>query len=243
LNKPEVGQLEGTLEAILARGDNKISLVEAQKLKNELRIEANWSNSTPTISPKEQMARDAYGVVSQQIDKAVELGEKEIGKTDILTTLSKGKALYESGKTSETLLANRFARETGNKMTTGLTDTGTLIGGALLTKDPVKTAGILAAKKTYDRYGNQMMAVGADKLSKALVSPIAQGAMASTLRGASRGAQISFIHDFGDMRQKIEGTPYAAILTGDEKKDNVSIYVMAQQDPEFAALLMNGVNE
>jgi hypothetical protein len=128
INRGETNQLENTLESILMRGEKDIPLKEAQALKEELGKVANWKNNV-TVTPKEQMARDAYGVVSQHIDDAVAKGSDIIEKAGLSDALSQGKDLYSKASTAEKLLQNKQAREQGNKIL-GLSDWALLGGGA-----------------------------------------------------------------------------------------------------------------
>lgn len=167
INKGEANQLENTLESILMRGEKNLPVKEAQVLKEELAKVANWKN---TLNPtdKEKMAREAYGIVSQSIDEAVDKGAKELGSPNILNKLKKGRELYSSAKSAEKLLQNKQAREQGNKiigLTDAITGAGSLgYGGA--TGDWTTAAGIMATKKGLERYGAQTAAKGFDKIYK-----------------------------------------------------------------------------
>ena len=172
INKGETNQLENTLESILMRGNGNIPLKEAQALKQELGKVANWKNNV-VVTDKEKMARDAYGVISSQIDEAVEQGAKEIGSEGLQNTLAKGKELFGNSKGAEELLTNKLAREQGNKLL-GLTDYGLLGGGAAATLMSGGTAAIpslamLGAKKGLEKYGAQTSALALDKISKTLM--------------------------------------------------------------------------
>lgn len=176
INKGETNQLENTLESILMRSDKSgaknIPLKAAQELKQELGKVANWKNNL-NITDKEQMARDAYKVVSSAIDDAAESGAKSIGKDGLEETLKAGKALYSKSKSAEELLNNKHAREQGNKLL-GITDWSLLGGGAaggLVTggASVLPTMAAVAAKKGLERFGSQNAALLLDKTGKALV--------------------------------------------------------------------------
>ena len=190
LNRAETNQFDNTLEAILARGESNISLTEAHALRKELGDAANWKQNDINLTAKEKMARDAYGVVSKQIDKAIETGQQAIGKTDLLITLKKGEQLYANAKTADKLLFNRQAKEQGNKMVFGLTDT--IAGSAgYAASGPVGAAATFIAKRGLERYGNQTTAKGAQWLANALeVAPQSLGKYAMPLKQAAmRGGQ------------------------------------------------------
>lgn len=171
LNKGVTNQLENTLESILMRGDKPIPIVEAQKLKETLGRAANWKNNL-VVTEKEKLAREAYSIVNQAIDEAVDTGSKAIGTDKIVQNLQRGKELFGNSKTAEELLTNKFAREQGNKLM-GLTDT-IATSQAMSTAGP---AGIAAypLKRGLEAYGAQNMALQLDKLSKSLLqSPYMQ---------------------------------------------------------------------
>jgi hypothetical protein len=190
INRGETKQLENTLESVLMRGDKELPLNEAQTLKEELSKVANWKNKV-NVTDKEKMARDAYGVVSDEIDRATQSGADKIGSQDLLQKLQNGRRLYSGAKGSETLLENKQAREIGNKLF-GITDAavaGPAIAAAPFTHGASLLAGvpITLAKKGIEKYGNQMFAVGADKISNKLVNaPEAFGKFAPILQAAAQ---------------------------------------------------------
>lgn len=162
LNRGESKQFENTLDAILMRGDKNIPLKEAQKLKEELGKVAKWKNNID-LKDKEIMAREAYDVVKEAIDKAAKEGAESIGIMGVTEKLKKGKSLYSAGKGAEDLLTNKVAREQGNQMI-GLTD-GVWGGASLATFGP-KGLAIIGAKKILDKYGAAHTAKVLDKISK-----------------------------------------------------------------------------
>jgi hypothetical protein len=162
INKGETNQLENTLESILMRGDDNISLKDAQMLKQELGKVAKWKNNV-NITDKEMMARDAYKVVSKSIDEAVESGAEKLNNADLAKKLNKGKELYGMSKSAEKLLTNRQAREQGNRYI-GLTDG--VWGGASLSAFGPKGLALIGAKKVVDKYGSQVTARFLDRVAK-----------------------------------------------------------------------------
>lgn len=172
INRGETNQLENTLESILLRGDKNISLREAQSLKEELGKVANWKNNLG-ITDKERMAREAYGVVSNAIDEAVNAGSKQLGSEEFLGTLTAARKNFSNSKGAEELLNNKVAREQGNKLV-GLTDAGFLGAGGLAT---VMTGGTVALpaigaygiKKYAEKFGPQQTAIIFDGIAKNLL--------------------------------------------------------------------------
>ena len=170
INRGETNQLENTLESILMRGEGNIPIKEAQALKEELQKVANWKN---TLNPtdKEKMARQAYGIVSSEIDSAIQNASGVVDSAGLAETLKQGKKLFSNAKTAEGLLENKLAREQGNKMF-GLTDAitgGAALGYGGVTDDWGTAAGIMAGKKALGKYGAQNAAMLADKISKTLL--------------------------------------------------------------------------
>lgn len=191
INRSETNVFENTIESVLMRGDKPIPLREAQILKEEIKKVANWKNPNP--SPREQVARSAYLSINKSIDDAAEAGSEAVGIVGLKDKLQRGKKLWGSGKGSEALLENKQAAEQGNRMF-GLTDM--ITGGASLgyggaTGDWQTAVGIVGAKKGFDKYGNKILAVGANKLGDVLKkAPQLFGKYAPVLQAAEqRGPQ------------------------------------------------------
>lgn len=196
INKGETNQLENTLESILMRGEKNIPLTEAQALKQELGKVANWKNNV-SVTDKEKMARDAYGVVSDMIDKATEKGAESINNPVLNETLKRGKALFGAGKGAETLLENKVASGAGNKWVS-LTDWGVLSGGGAATAATggmaaVPTAVLYGAKKAAEKWGAGSTAVLMDKTAKYLMQSSPKLASMATKDPRAFGAIVSSI--------------------------------------------------
>lgn len=233
INKGETNQLENTLESILMRGEGNIPIKEAQALKQELGKVANWKNNL-TVTDKERMARDAYKIVSGQIDEAVEAGAKQIGSDGLLETLKKGKSLFGSSKGAEKLLENKLAREQGNKLI-GLTDWGVLGSGgaaAVVTggASVVPTLGLLAAKKGAEKYGAQSAALGLDAISKSLLKSPQMLNLYQKNPAAFQGIVQSL-----EKRMSPQMLPRAA-----EKKDDGAMNFNEQHKPEALIQKLQG---
>lgn len=157
INKAEEKQFENTMEAILMRGDKNIPLSEAQVLKEELGKVANWKNKGD-LTDKERMAREAYGVIADEIKDVASKG----ANPQLAEELAKANRNYGASKTAEELLANKLAKS-GNRMVS-LTDFIVGAGGAF--GGPVGALKAVAAKKALERFGPNMAAVGVDRMSK-----------------------------------------------------------------------------
>lgn len=251
LNKGVTSQLENTLESILMRGDKNIPLAEAQKLKETLGRAANWKNDI-VVSEKENLARQAYGIVNKAIDDAVEAGAKAIKEDEILYNLQKGKDIYSASRTAEALLQNKYAREQGNKLM-GLTDT---IATAQATSG-LGPAGLVAypAKRGLEAYGAQSTALALDKLSKSLLqSPYMQQVSKTKpqlfSQMVSRLGQLSQMQDEQKpapavdkdrIFSKTQGSKYSQVLqkaaSNGDQSFNAAHYVLHSNNPEYRQLL------
>lgn len=198
INKSESKLLDDILETIRLRGKENIPLSEAQTLKQEIGRAANWKN-TLNPTPKEQMAREAYGIVNEMIDRSVEHGANKVSPalgegvanplTDQLRESLKG---YSRGKTADVLLENRNAREQGNKLF-GLTDT--IAGAGGIGEGPKTIGGLLGVKKGLEGYGAGGLAQLSDKAADiAKNSPEKLGRFANVLKNSlERGGRSAAI--------------------------------------------------
>lgn len=253
LNKGVTNQLENTIESILMRGNKPIPLADAQALKETLGKASNWQNKL-VVSEKEQLAREAYGIVNKAIDEATDIGAKAIGADDILYNLKRGKDLYSKSKGVEELLTNKFAREQGNKLM-GLTDT-------IATSQAMSSAGPagLAAyplKRGLEAYGSQSAALGLDKLSKAASqSPFMQQISKSKPelfnQFVSRLGQLGLKEqeekpvpppkvDKNQILQKTQGSKYSQVLqnaaqNGDQSF-NAAHFVLSNSNKDYRQML------
>jgi hypothetical protein len=253
INKGETAQLENTLEAILMRGDKAIPLKDAQVLKQELGKVAKWK-MTPDPSDKELMARDAYRVVSDAIDKATEEGAKSINKEGLTELLSQGKKLYSSAMGAEELLLNKVAREQGNKLVS-LTD-NIASSGAAASGGVAPAAATFVGKKGLEKYGPKLTAETLDKASKMLlkspnmqqmmkVNPEAFNALVykaaeqMTPQNQTQREPQSFNDESSQeaLIQKMQGTPYAQMLQNAAQNGEQSFaaanYVLQQRDENY----------
>lgn len=252
LNKAEANQFDNTIESILARGDGNIPLREAQLLKEELGRAANWKNALQ-VSPKEQMARDAYKLVNQSIDDAVESGATAVNSAGLKETLARGKELFGNAATAEKFLENKLAREQGNKIF-GLTDT--IAGaGALGTNAGAPAAGALVlGKKALEKYGAQTGAVGLNKVSELLkrspkMAELAQKSpkvfnailqkMESQLSagGPKAADNKSKPYDKNAILEKVQGTKWDKVLRDAAQRGDQAVgashFILQQTDPEY----------
>jgi hypothetical protein len=221
INRGETNQLENTLESILMRGDKDISLKDAQILKEELGKVANWKNSL-NVTDKERMARDAYGIVNKAIDSSADDASILIGDDTLRSTLKQGKELYSKATGAEKLLNNKIAKEQGNKLF-GLTDMAVGGPGAVASLlNPalaVPTAAAIAIKKGAEKFGNQVTAISADRLSDVVrQAPQRLGKFAPVLqKAAERGGQALAVANFVLQQNNPEYREHVKTLEKDEE--------------------------
>ena len=174
INRGETAQLENTIESILMRGGDNIPLKEAQLLKREIgkvAYPAGRKVNPAIVTEKQRMAQEAYRIINKSIDESAEKASKTIGDDAIAATLKTGKKQYGIGAGAEDLLDEKSSSELGNKFV-GLTDWGLGGGGlaaSLITANPAGialTAGAIGAKKLGEKFGNNVMATGADATAK-----------------------------------------------------------------------------
>ena len=263
INRGETNQLENTLESILMRGDKNIPLSEAQALKQELGKVANWKNNI-NITDKEKMAREAYKIISTSIDDAVKKGSEAVNKAGLSETLSKGKDLFSKASTAEELLANKLAREDGNKFI-GLTDAitgGAALGYGGMTGDWQTGLGIMAGKKGLEKYGAKIASRSLDKVSKALMkSPqmaalfesnpqafqalankLEQGLMSELPRAAEKQQdEVNKPPDKNQIFEKVNGSKYSGVLQKalerGEDSFNAAHFILSSRDPDYRKTL------
>lgn len=198
INKGEWGQLDNTVESILARGEgggnSEIPLSEAQGLKNEIGSVAypNGRTVNPAfITPKQQMAQDAWGVVNQAIDDAAQRGAQSLGDPDLTDQLQAAKDQFGTGKGALNLLGNRAAKEQGNNFF-GLGDQVAGAAGYLGSGSPAGLAAMGVKKAILNPYGNGTVAWGADRLADVIRSaPQLLGPFAPQLQAAAARSPVS----------------------------------------------------
>ena len=217
LNRDIKNQYDNIIEAIEGLGEDNIGVVKAQELKEQLGRAAKFNMGIR--DDKALMAGEAYNVVKKHLDNAVSKGEQALGKSDILADLYKQRKLYGDTKIMEKLLSNRYAREQGNKMGTGLTNTivGSQAAQVAAAGNIPAAAAMYGGKIGYERYGNIAMAKGADKIAKVLeYMPNKFGKYAPSMSQAIRQGPKAFA---------------------------IQHFIMASRDPEYTKLVEQAVLE
>lgn len=171
LNKSEANQYENTIESILSRGNGDLPIKEAQILKKELSKTANFNKpKNLEVTPKEQMARDAYGVISSEIDSVVASSTPKLNNPELASKFQQGKEIYGNAKGASNLVQNKMDKE-GNKLF-GLTNTITGAGSMTYGAATGDWDGALigaAGVKGLEKYGAKAGARILDKVSQKLL--------------------------------------------------------------------------
>jgi hypothetical protein len=178
---------DNLLDIVTMKGEKNISLDDAMQLKVFLGKQARFTS--PNRSDAANVSGDAYWIVSKHIDDAIEKGESFLGTSNLLADFQKAKKTYANTKVMEPLLENRYAREQGNKMGFGLTNTivGSQAAQIASAGNPVQGAALMGGKLAWEKYGNIGMAKGADAIADILqYAPQKLGPYAQTLMNASR---------------------------------------------------------
>jgi len=160
--------LDPHLQNIFSRGKENIPMKEAQKLVEKLGEKANFDTTRSKEANK--IAKAVYNSVRKSVNDAAEKGADVIGVSGLKETIEAANKTYSTGMKATKLLANKKAREDGNKFF-GLTDTiigGTGLGYAYGTGDWQTGATVLAGKKVLEKYGAKVIARGLDRVAKSL---------------------------------------------------------------------------
>jgi len=247
INQSRSRQLQKTVDSIRNMGEDlpidTASMQKAAELKTILGKESKWKQNVP-LTDKEIVARQAYGIVNKSIDDAAQEAAEKLGNPGIASDLARGKGLYGMSQKSYELLEKKQAREQGNKMF-GLTD------WIAASHNPLTGIPTVAAKKTGERFGPATTAVGLNKLSQKMEGS-APEAIRSYLEGIY-GARGNLPYAAGQQfttrvvennpatieayNEKLQGTKYANIFTGDSAKDAIAHKLMFNRDPEYAKLV------
>lgn len=182
-----VAALDPHLSNILSRGENNISMREAQDLVESLGRKARFETSRSNLG--NDVAVDTYHAAREALNQAAADGAEKISIPGLRELVQNSNKTYSTGLKAKGLLDNKFAREQGNKLL-GLTDSIAL-DAALEATTGGKAAAVVGVKMGAERYGNQIMATGANRLSEMLkAAPEKFGQFAPILQAAEqRGPQ------------------------------------------------------
>lgn len=170
------GLIDNAIDTVRAHGD-VIPFEEANKLKGFLQSLTNWNSS----QAEAEVGRGIAGAMRGAVDTSLEnqassnilgnsypAGNSPTQSMSEVENFMNNKKIYGASQTAQDALANRLSSEAGNK-NFGLTDTilGAAGGAAEMVSGhlPIATSAAMGIKKTAERYGNQTLAVGANKMA------------------------------------------------------------------------------
>jgi len=217
LNKGAYSDINNTIntaiETVKAHGSKSLSFEDANAVKGTLQDLANWnSNKNATLLDKK-----VAGTFRQSVDDALESVSNTPKNADAFEGFLGNKKLYGATNRAEDSLWGRVASDNANK-TASLTDT--VMAAPMLAEGGVGPAALtVGAKKVAERYGNQAIAVGANKLSKI---------SANTLEPLIKSNPQLFGKFLPALQQ--------AAARGSEDLA-VTHYLLSQSDPEYQALM------
>lgn len=104
-------------------------------------------------SPRQAVARKVWGALRGEVDNAVDAAVTKTGDASLKTTLAESRKAYSMSSKAKRSLEDKISSQAGNKLV-GLTDTITGVGAAAV--DPISALPAILAKKTFEKYGNQV---------------------------------------------------------------------------------------
>lgn len=205
--------IDTAIETVKAHQSKSLDFSTANEVKGVLQDLANWnSNKNATLLDKK-----VAGTFRQSVDDALESVSNTPRNAESFEGFLGNKKLYGATNRAEDSLWGRVASDNANK-TASLTDV--VAAAPMLAEQGLGPATMLVgAKKVAERYGNQAVAVGANKLSKI---------SANTLEPMIK-ANPQFFGKFLPALQQAatKGTEELAITH----------YLLSQSDPEYQALM------
>jgi hypothetical protein len=192
------------------------TLEEAQAIKKRLGDLAGYSKGGGDTIEK-SMARNAYDIINQSLEDAVERGQSTVGNKEQLYEYLAAKKRYGDAKIGSRMASTKAIRELGNKREFGLTDS---IFAAQAASNPIVGAGMYGVKKGWEEYGNIGLSNFAGAMSKATsVNPLSLGKAAPMVQ-----TSISRVGS------ALSQYPYEEM----SKEDSIAHYIRSQRDPEYA---------
>lgn len=205
--------IDNAVETVKAHGSKSLDFSTANEVKGVLQDLANWnSNKNATMLDKK-----VAGTFRQSVDDALE----SVSNTDANVAKFEGflgdKKVYGAANRAEDSLWGRVGADNANK-TASLTDV--VVAGPMLAEQGIgPTTMAVGAKKVAERYGNQAIAQGANKLSKV---------SANTLEPLIKSNPELFGKFLPALRD--------AATRGSEELA-ITHYLLSQSDPEYQALV------
>lgn len=228
-----ISSLTPHLENILSRGDENISMDEAQKLVSSLGKAAKFDTSRSNEA--NDVAKQVYQSVRQSINEAADKGADKVGVQGLKDTIEQANKTYSTAKVSEALLKNKQAREGGNKLFS-LTDTIAGTGAAtygLATGDWKGAGEAMLAKKAIDK-APQFLARGLDGIAAKLLQNPEVAALAQKSPAAFQSILSHFESPAASLPKAAEQTPP---LKGESKWANDGAQKLIDHAPDDKATI------
>lgn len=205
--------IDTAIETVKAHRSKSLDFETANDVKGVLQDLANWnSNKNATLLDKK-----VAGTFRQSVDDALESVSNTPKNAEAFEGFLGDKKIYGATNRAEDSLWGRVGADNANK-TASLTDM-VLMAPMLAEQGLGPTTMALGAKKVAERYGNQAIAVGADKLAKI---------SANTLEPLIKSNPQMFGKFLPALRD--------AAARGSEDLAVVH-YLLSQSDPEYQALV------
>lgn len=206
-------KIDTAIETVKAHRSKSLDFQTANEVKGVLQDLANWnSNKNATLLDKK-----VAGTFRGSVDKALEDVSNTPHNSELFTDFLGDKKIYGAAGRAEDTLWGRVGADNANK-SASLTDM--VLAAPMLAEQGLgPTTMAVGAKKVAERYGNQAIAHGANKLSKI---------SANTLEPMIK-ANPQFFGKFLPALQQ-------AATKGTEELA-VTHYLLSQSDPEYQALM------
>lgn len=150
--------VEKIRKTILAGGADNVDFKTASEILDKLNENAGYGvAATASQKASAKLYRKAAGIVSDEIDNAVERVAKETGQPKLLENYLTNKQLYSKAKDAQKVLNNKLAAEEGNNQI-GLR-TAALAAGELASGNPIGAAASMGLIEAGKRRGMGIAAV------------------------------------------------------------------------------------
>lgn len=205
--------IDNAIDTVKAHGSKSLSFEDANAVKGVLQDLANWnSNKNATLLDKK-----VAGTFRNTVDTALEDVSNTAKNAEAFQGFLGDKKVYGAANRAEDSIWGRVGADNANK-SASLTDM--VLAAPMLAEQGLGPASLsVGAKKVAERYGNQAIAHGANKLAKI---------SANTLEPMIK-ANPQFFGKFLPALQQ-------AAARGTEELA-VTHYLLSQSDPEYQALM------
>lgn len=201
----------------------KLTLNQAQNLKNIVNEQINWGSVDP--SAQDKAYRKIYGKISEGIDSNIDQLEPDIfsASKPSASTFKQGKADYALSQKLNDPMLNKIAREAGNKKLS-LTDWILLSAGVDSSGD-YKVPAIYAGKKYFEKFGPQQSA-----LLKKTTAPFLGGVKSLFSKAASGISRTDLVlPDSQEFRQTAQDL-------SETDNNAASNYMLSERLPNYRSL-------